>query len=527
MTGSRVDDRGIHLAGHLDGPVDVLFGDQRVWSFTTLDQGRREGDGLLVRWPDALAVRLRGTTPVRVRGHLSGETAFEGEVCFGGSSEPLHLVDDAGHPLALDKGNHLQRTFDRMDAAARLELVRAARTVLDDLVEHAGLEAYLVYGCLLGAARDGHMIGHDSDADLAWLSRSTHPFDIIRETRRAESALRARGWTVVRMSATNFKVWVPLPTGKRAGVDVFGSFHLGPPGEERFHIMGNLSGDLPREAIVPFGTIELEGVEFPAPRDLPRFLAYTYGPGWAVPDPAFRFHHSPAVVETMSSLFRTSRSRLHHWTAFYDNHAADVPSEPSLFARWAADRIPAGARVLEVGAGLGRDAFWLTDQGFDVLGSEYAGAARSRALAHSRARRARGESFVRFPILNLESVRSVLTSGAALARLDGPTHLYGRLLLDALEPTTRPHLWRLAAMLGRRGGHTFLEFRTAASEHEPTHFPAHRRTWADPDEVVAEVEARGGRVLVREEGRGLAPLGREDPVVCRLDITWDVRAEDA
>ena len=45
-----------------------------------------------------------------------------------------------------------------------------------------------MYGCLLGAVRDGHMIGHDSDADVAYLCEYTHPFDIIRE---CTAAIRA------------------------------------------------------------------------------------------------------------------------------------------------------------------------------------------------------------------------------------------------------------------------------------------------------------------------------------------------
>ena len=44
---------------------------------------------------------------------------------------------------------------------------------MHDLTEECGLDTYLMYGCLLGAIRDGHMIGHDSDADVAYLSAST------------------------------------------------------------------------------------------------------------------------------------------------------------------------------------------------------------------------------------------------------------------------------------------------------------------------------------------------------------------
>ena len=54
----------------------------------------------------------------------------------------------------------------------------------------------------------------------------------------------------------------------------------------------------------------------------------------------------------------------------------------------------------------------------------------------------------------------------------------------------------------------------------PTYFGPHARTYADPAEIVAEVERHGGTVVERVEGRGLARLGKEDPVVCRLVVSW-------
>jgi LicD family len=518
---THVDDRGIHLprpvAVTADVPVDVRFGAHRVWSFTTGHDGSRSATGVQVAWPPALKARLDGVAHVTVVPHEGGEPLFAGDVRFGTSSEPLDLVDDAGHPLSLDKGGRLQRTFDRMDDGAVRELIEASHQVLVDLVEKCGLDAYLSYGCLLGAVRDGKMIGHDSDVDLSWLSRHTHPFDILRESRAAERTMRDLGWHVVRMSAANFKVWVPLSTGKRAGVDVFGSFHIG----DHFHITGSLRGRLDRSAIMPFGTITLEGVEFPAPNDVEAFLAFTYGPGWKVPDPAFHFEHPAEHTRMMSGWWRGSRTRLHHWQTFYSSaEVARVPRKRSAFAAWVAGRIDPGSRIIELGSGTGRDAFWFADQGFAVTGSDYCGAARKIAQATTGRRKARGKKPVRFKPINLEAPYNLLTRGARLAHEPGVKHVYARLLVDALTPQGRPGLWRFASMVGRSGGHTFLEFRTDANAGEPTYFGPHARTRARPDEVAAEIEAYGGRILERVEGRDLAPLGAENPVVCRMEVSW-------
>ena len=38
-----------------------------------------------------------------------------------------------------------------------------------------------------------------------------------------------------------------------------------------------------------------------------------------------------------------------------------------------------------------------------------------------------------------------------------------------------------------------------------------------------KIEARGGTVVERVESRGLAPLGKEDPMICRLVVSWSKR----
>jgi hypothetical protein len=510
---THIDAKGLHLSRAYDGPLDLLIAGHRVWSFSTSRDATRTGVGLLVRWPGPLADLLEGRAEVSVVPHNGGDPVFEGMVQFGRSTAPLELVDDLGNPLSLDKGGRMQRTFDDFAEESRAELIDAAHRVLVDLVEQCDLDAYLCYGGLLGAARSGRMIGHDSDLDLAFLSRYTHPFDIIRETRAAQRTMVSLGWKVVRMSAANFKIWVPLPSGKRAGVDVFGSFHVG----DHFHITGSLRGRLERSAIVPFGEIDLEGVKFPAPADVPRFLELTYGPGWKVPDPAFHFDHPPANVRRMSQWFRGTRNRLPYWQEFYKGPHRKVPTTPSQFATWAEQRMEPGSRVVELGAGTGRDAVWFAQRGHRVLSSDYCGGARQAVLATAE------EAGVRaaYRPINLESLHSSLVAATRIAHAPVPHHICARGLIDALAPTGRLGLWRFCAVAGRRGGLTFLEFRTPASRHERTFFGQHQRTYAEPDAIVAEIERHGGTVRERLQARGLAPLGQEDPMICRLVVSWE------
>jgi SAM-dependent methyltransferase len=505
----RVDGDGLHLTGHLDEALDVRFGPDRVWSFTTRGEGTPALRGVLVRWPARLRPLLDGVADVTVVRHGTEDALFADSVRFGTRTEPLLLRDDAGNPLSIDKTGRLQRSFERMADDSRRELVQAARRLTDALVDRLGVSAYLSYGCLLGAARTGHMIGHDSDIDLAFLSRHDHPFDIIRESRAAERGVRELGWKVVRLSAANFKVWVPLPNGKRAGVDVFGSFYVG----DMFHLTGNLRGPLPRDALLPFGTIELEGVPFPAPADVERFLTFTYGPGWRIPDPAFHFRHPQATKDRMNQWLRTGRHGIVHWEAFYNQGRADqVPTGPSPFAQWVEERVDPGSRILELGSGTGRDAIWFAQQGHAVIGSDYCVAARRFAAQRATA----AGVAVPFREFNMAVQRSILVRGARIARLPGTTHVYARLLLDELHPSARPGLWRFCSMAGRSGGRTFVEFRTDANRVRFVQRPPRPA----PDRIAAEIERAGGTIRDQVVGRGLADPGDRNPVMCRMEVEW-------
>jgi SAM-dependent methyltransferase len=509
-----VDSAGIVVPDSLAETVDVLFDGSRVWSFNPTRDARREENTRLVPWPRPLRPHLDGVTEATLVTHVGGRSLFSSEVRFGTASERIKLVDQDGNPLSIDKSGRLQRTFSNTQESSRALIVDAVDRVLHDLREVCGLDAFLAYGCLLGAVRDGHMIGHDSDADVSYLSRYTHPFDIIRESYRVARVMRQRGWTVARMSGADFKIWVPLPDGRRCGVDVFGSFHI----DGYFHIMGSMRGHLDRSVVLPLGTVTLEGRELAAPARPEEFLAFTYGPGWRVPDPAFHFDHDRDNVRRMDAWFRAARRRYRFWHDFYGSaRAAKVPNGPTAFAQWVDERIEPGSRVLDIGCGTGRDSVWFAAQGHPVVAMDYAGTNR-RVL--SRLAKDQDVS-VRTAMLNLENLRATLLTGARWAHRAGSRHVYARGLLDTLGPTGRENLWRFASMVQRRGGHTFVEFRTRTSEHEPKHFGAHLRTFLDPAEVVREIESYGGRIIDQVVGRDLAPLGSENPEICRLVVRWD------
>ena len=82
--------------------------------------------------------------------------------------------------------------FDTRDAEHSEPLLDSTEQVLAALHE-AGVDAFPAYGTLLGAIREQNFIGHDNDVDLGYVSRHTHPLDVIRESFRLQRILRERG----------------------------------------------------------------------------------------------------------------------------------------------------------------------------------------------------------------------------------------------------------------------------------------------------------------------------------------------
>ena len=508
-----VDGRGVLLPAGIDDPLDVLVEGHRVWSFSPGRDGAVKGGNVRVPWHPALRRYLHGVGHVVVRRHVGEEVLFDAEVGFDESTDRVSVTDESGFQLAVDKGGRMQRTFAKTDAGTKELIVEAVQRVQHDLREECGLEAFLAFGCLLGAVRDGHMIGHDSDADLAYLSAQTHPFDVIRENHAAAQRMRELGWQVVRMSEADFKVWVDLADGRRCGIDVFGGFHV----DDTFYLMPNVSGRLDRSSLLPVAPITLEGREVLGPARPEDLLAVTYGAGWRVPDPSFKFEPSPATTRRTNGWMRGRRTNLRHWHEFYKRGAAKgLPREHSSFAAWVAERIEPGTPVVDVGAGNGRDAVWFASKGHPATVLEPA--ANGMRLARQNA--ARHHVSLDHLGINFNEVRTPLLVAAGLARRERVPHLHARFLLDALTHHARHAFWRFAAVVQRSGGLTFLEFRTSASTGEPTTYPDHFRQHLQPDEVVAEIRRYGGTVVEREQGRGRAVLGREDPDVCRLVVRW-------
>ncbi len=415
----------------------------------------------------------------------------------------------------------MQRGFSDTDGDTKTLIVEAVQRVLHDLREECGLEAFLAFGCLLGAVRNGHMIGHDSDADLAYVSTHTHPFDIIRENHAAARRMKQLGWQIVRMSEADFKVWVDLADGRRCGIDVFGGYFV----DDVFYLMPNVSGAIDRSALVPVAPITLEGLELLGPARPEELLALTYGEGWKVPDPSFKFTPLTSTVRRTNGWMRGRRTNLRHWHDFYKPEASrDLPTEASDFAHWVGERIEPGSRVVDVGTGNGRDALWFAERGHPVTALD----ATVNGMRRLRTRAARDEAPGGPPDGELQRDPDAAggrrragpaARGAAPARpvpprraqRPGPAGVLALRGRDAAH--RRPHVPGVPhAGLARRG----------ARRTPPTSASTSTRTrWSPRSSSTAAPWSSARRAAA-------SPCcGDEDPDVCRLVVQWGGRRRPA
>ena len=159
--------------------------------------------------------------------------------------------------------------------------IEALTTRIADL----GHECFANSGTLLGMVRDGRLISHDDDVDLAVLLHASEVAEVAGE------------WVGVRRRLADARVLddefeaarrphckVRLAGG--AKVDLFPAWLSV---TDRVFIWPYTKGTLLREDLLPLERFGIGEAEIAVPRRPDRLLEANYGPDWRTPDPTWRF----------------------------------------------------------------------------------------------------------------------------------------------------------------------------------------------------------------------------------------------
>ncbi|MCF6744583.1 methyltransferase domain-containing protein [Blastococcus sp. KM273128] len=499
---SRVSasERGLVFAVHRPAgqTVDVLVDGRRIWSFRVpeeaapsdvVPEGADHEPLRFEPWPGALRSRLRGRFHVELR-PVGDEVGSGTTVVLGDPGEEPDLSDIHGRPLVVNKWGRLGHTLADAGPGMVERLLDHTDEIRDLLRERLGPVVFVTGGTLLGPVRDGgRLIPHDDDTDLAYLSSRTHPADVALEHFELGRLLRERGYEPVRHSAAHVQVHFSHAGVPDHYVDVFAGFYVGDWWYQHFVIRAKV----PPSEVVPPSEIRVVGRPEPAPRNPETMLRELYGPGWRTPDPAFAFELPESTSARFAHWFGDYLAERETWDdVVLVSTGALLPAEDHLstFGAEVDALAPADHAILELGCGLGVEARAFAGRGRRVLAVDFSRA----ALEVARSREAGPGADVEFSPVNLLDVRAAIRLGARCAAEGRPWTVYGRRLLNALDPIPRENLFRLCDMVLRRGGTAHFDLADPGYPGVPPHL---RLT---VDQVVREAGDRG-LVLERADRR--------------------------
>lgn len=240
-----------------------------------LSSSRMRGEWLEARIATCVAGRIRPAIVVRTIKLLRNYRESRNEMHRFEAFEDL--LKSGLKDLRLTNHSYNQRTFGDIDHSPIWECIGEHIGFLTK----QGYQVFLNSGTLLGVVRDGRLIDHDDDIDLAIILRANSVETAISEWKELRAALKAEGRLDEEQMDGNaiFK----LTGATDVNFDLFPSWFE----EDSFFVYPHSYGDLTRQDVLPLSACPHSGYMIPS--DPAKMLANNYGAGWEMSDPYFKF----------------------------------------------------------------------------------------------------------------------------------------------------------------------------------------------------------------------------------------------
>jgi SAM-dependent methyltransferase len=455
-----------------------------------------------VRKTDRLSVRANGKPlPIYHRG-MYVQPSYKGQQ----SLRELKAEFALGKVFAQNGRLQLSKTLDTVWQAQVMALYDQVRTIL---AEAHGLDAFFIYGTLLGAVREGAVIGHDTDFDAAFISSQTDPRSAAREMQQVAFTLIDAGMDVeCLMSALHIHDRVD----PAVRIDLF---HLFFDGDGKLQFPFGIAGHSTYSVDQWKGTEEIAfaGARGLVPVDAEPLVEYIYGAGWREPKPGFDWVRD-RVEQAIDGFLPPEWVEEVYWANFY---AHTEYTSGSSFCELVDGRLEVPQTVVDIGCGDGRDSCWFAKSGRHVMGLDrsHIGIRHAAAKATSLGL----ADLVEFRACDVSdgaALRAALADARTVAA-GGPLLFYLRFFLHSVPEEVQETLLAVITECASPGDMFAAEFRSEADEELPKTFMKHYRRFQSGRAFgVALHERYGFEILDEVEGTGLAVYGDEDPVIYRV-----------
>jgi hypothetical protein len=400
----------------------------------------------------------------------------------------------------------LSKKLDTVWQAQVMSLYDQVRTIVSEV---HGREAFFIYGTLLGAVREGGVIGHDVDFDAAFISAQTDGRGAARELRQIAFTLIDAGMNVRCMPEA-------LHIHDRVDPDVrIDLFHLyfDADGKLQFPYGVAGAGDYPVEQWQGTEEIDFAGGRGLMPVDPEPLVEHIYGVAWREPNPGFDWSRD-RTAQALDGVLLADWVEEVYWANFY---AHTEYNSGSSFCELVDARPGTPSTVIDIGCGDGRDSCWFGKSGRRVMGLDrsHIGVRHAAKKAESLGLGDRVE-FRACDVGHAADLRAALTDAISYAA-GAPVLFYLRFFLHAVPEDVQETLLSVITECARPGDIFAAEFRSEADQElAKTHTKHYRRFQGGPAFGVALHDRYGFAVLDEVEGTGLAVYGDEDPVIYRV-----------
>lgn len=187
-------------------------------------------------------------------------------------------------------GHSISRTLEsRYTEVQKQEIFTHIRNICSKISSACNVDWFLTSGTLLGLIREGGVIKHDDDFDVAYVSSKSSQADVIAERKNILSCIRDISPEVTAKDCGGGHFWVYYNSKTLSFMfDLFTSW----VDSGYFNEYPLKPNELLSDEVLPPAKMSIYNVEVNVPRRPEMLLELNYGAGWRVPDPSFRFNFS-------------------------------------------------------------------------------------------------------------------------------------------------------------------------------------------------------------------------------------------